>query len=133
MSNKKKSELLGVAHGTAQHRLRKSIMFMLVVETNKNICSHCKKIIDNIDHFSIEHISPWMSAEDPKESFYSLNNIAFSHLSCNSSAASKPYQKYFTKEERLEADRKKDRKRYGKMTIEQRRKRRRDIYERYGV
>ncbi len=42
-----------------------------------------------MSEFSIEHKIPWQSAEDPKESFFDLDNIAFSHLKCNIKAASK--------------------------------------------
>ncbi len=39
--------------------------------------------------FSIEHIVPWLDSDDPKGLFFDLNNIAFSHLSCNVGAARK--------------------------------------------
>jgi len=36
---------------------------------------------------SIEHITPYLDSDDPKKLFFDLNNIAFSHLKCNSGAA----------------------------------------------
>ena len=37
---------------------------------------------------SIEHKIPWLDSDNPKELFFNLEkNIAFSHLSCNISAA----------------------------------------------
>jgi hypothetical protein len=36
---------------------------------------------------SIEHKIPWLDSEDPKDLFFNLNNIAFSHLTCNVKAA----------------------------------------------
>ena len=32
---------------------------------------------------SIEHKVPWMSADNPIDAFFDLDNIAFSHLKCN--------------------------------------------------
>jgi len=109
MSNKsriKREQQLGMNTGCAQHRLRRMILFKLVQDVNKDICHQCKQKIDNIEDFSIEHIIPWLDSENPKELFFDLNNIAFSHLSCNSRACRKPHRKYFSPEERLEADRK---------------------------
>lgn len=39
--------------------------------------------IENIRDLSVEHREPWQSAENPKESFFDLDNIEFSHLNCN--------------------------------------------------
>ncbi len=85
--NMKKAEQLGMAIGTASNRLRKSILFHLLQETNKDICFQCGKKIDDIDNLSIEHKIPWLDSENPVELFFDLNNIAFSHLSCNSGAS----------------------------------------------
>jgi len=82
----KKDQLLGMPHGTAAHRLRKMLLWSLVVETEKDICFHCDERISNIDDLSIEHKEPWESALDPKVAFFDLQNITFSHLSCNSGA-----------------------------------------------
>jgi hypothetical protein len=81
--NKKRSALLGENISTATHKLRKSIMFAAIVALGVDVCYRCNEKIDNIDHLSIEHKEPWQSAMDPKAAFYDLNNIAFSHLSCN--------------------------------------------------
>lgn len=89
-SNAKKSEQLGMPFGTASNRLRKSIMFQLVQEANKDICFQCKEKITDIDNFSIEHITPWLDSDDPTNNFFNLKNIAFSHTKCNVAAARKP-------------------------------------------
>lgn len=52
-----------------------------------------------MDELSIEHKTPWLDSEDPKALFFDLNNIAFSHLSCNVSAAKHPNKKYASEEE----------------------------------
>jgi hypothetical protein len=38
---------------------------------------------------SIDHKNPWQAAADPKASFFDLDNIAFSHLRCNSGEANR--------------------------------------------
>jgi hypothetical protein len=79
----KKSKLLGENYSTACHKLRKIIMFDLVQRANCNICYRCLDKIKTAKELSIEHKEQWSRAENPSESFYDLNNIAFSHLKCN--------------------------------------------------
>lgn len=86
-SNNKKREQLGDHIGTAASRLRKSIIFNLLRQLDQNYCFQCKEKIDNVNDLSIEHKIPWLDSEDPKKLFYDVNNIAFSHLSCNVRAA----------------------------------------------
>lgn len=93
-SNKTKSDLLGMPHGTATGKLRKAILFQLVQETNKDICYRCKNKIKSVDDLSIEHKKPWQSSENPVESFFDLENIAFSHLNCNIATGEKRVPKY---------------------------------------
>lgn len=81
----KKNNQLGMDYGTATHQLRKILMFDMAKRLGEDICYHCKEIIDNIDEFSIEHKENWLD-NDPAL-FWSLDNIAFSHLSCNCSAS----------------------------------------------
>jgi hypothetical protein len=85
-SNKKKSEQLGMPIGTAQNRLRKSIMFAMMRQLNVDTCHQCNEAIEDIGDLSIEHVDAWLDSDDPTAKFFDLNNIAFSHLSCNSSA-----------------------------------------------
>lgn len=82
-SNKHRAELLGEPFGTATAKLRKAIMFQLVQETNKDVCFRCGEKIKTIEDLSIEHKKSWARAENPKETFFDLNNITFSHLKCN--------------------------------------------------
>ena len=86
-STVKKTQLLGESFGKAVAKLRKSILFEFVVRLKLNICFQCGEEITTVQELSIEHKEPWMSAENPIESFYNLENIAFSHLSCNVRAA----------------------------------------------
>ena len=80
---KKKAEQLGMPHGTACNKLRKLILFRLIQQLEQDACSHCGKPIVHADQLSIEHIKPWLDAEDPKVLFWDLNNIRFSHTTCN--------------------------------------------------
>lgn len=79
-----------MAHGTASGRLRKMIMFELLHETGNLLCFQCGEKIEKIEELSIEHKIPWLDSENPKELFFDLDNIAFSHLSCNTGAARRP-------------------------------------------
>lgn len=93
-SNKKKYDQLGQSHGSAVHTLRKNIMFSLLAKLNLNTCFQCKEPIKSADDLSVEHKEPWLDSENPKEKFFDLDNIAFSHLSCNCAAARRPTKKW---------------------------------------
>lgn len=89
--NEKKAKKLGMPLGTAQARLRKMILFQLVQETGKDICFKCGKKIELLEDLSIEHKIPWLHVNISL--FWDLNNIAFSHLSCNINGAYQPNKK----------------------------------------
>ena len=97
--SKKKTLLLGENFSTASHKLRKAILFDLIQQLGKDNCYRCTLKIDNVSDLSIEHTENWQSADNPVDVFYDVKKIAFSHLSCNISAASKSWQKYETREE----------------------------------
>ena len=107
-TNNKKKEQLGMNHSTASARLLKDILWKLILETGKNICFQCKKEMCR-NTFSIEHKIPWLDSENPKELFFDIENISFSHLTCNIKAA-RQTRKYQCREEarnkRLESSRK---------------------------
>jgi hypothetical protein len=100
---------LGMSYGTAANRLRKLILFQLVQETHRDICYQCKEKIASIDELSIEHMAAWLDSDMPKELFFDLDNIAFSHFKCNVAAGKRPHQKFFSKKERLTATNKRTR------------------------
>ena len=77
---------LGMPIGTATNRLRKTILFSLLAKHAENYCSKCSVLIASPDELSIEHIEPWLHTADPLATFFDLDNIAFSHLSCNVAA-----------------------------------------------
>lgn len=80
-SNQRKDATLGMPHGTAINRLRKNILFHLLVRLKENICFKCGIQIETVAELSIEHKLPWEGKS--VELFWDLNNIAFSHLRCN--------------------------------------------------
>lgn len=81
----KKSEQLGMNPSTASNRLVKDLLFMFVEKSGYK-CFRCKKDMSRGD-FSIEHIKPWIDSENPKEFYFDLKNISFSHLACNIKAS----------------------------------------------
>ncbi len=85
-SNKRKQELLRMHHATASGRLRKLIMYDLVVALGRHICYRCKQPILSAETLSIEHKVAWQTSPTPIDTFFDLSNIAFSHHSCNSGA-----------------------------------------------
>lgn len=87
--NRKKGNVLGMPHGTACNKLRKLILFDLLKQLNKNVCYQCGEEINNEKELSIEHRTPYLNSKDPLKLFFDLENISFSHLSCNCSAANK--------------------------------------------
>jgi len=97
-SNRIKAEQLGMPHGTACGRLRKAIMFSLIQELGLDACYQCGHPIESVGDLSIEHKEHWLHSDDPVGKFFDLENIAFSHLICNSLArrrnGSRRQQKY---------------------------------------
>lgn len=82
-SNKRKAETLGMPYGTASNRLRKMLLFKLLVHIGAHNCFVCGDEIGNVDELSIEHIEPWEGKPDGIDKFWNLDNIAFSHTHCN--------------------------------------------------
>ena len=86
-NNSKRDEQLGMSFGMASSRLRKSVLFMLMKKCDMDECYQCGKLIDSIDDLSIEHKTPWLDSDNPRNLFFDINNIAFSHLVCNRRAS----------------------------------------------
>lgn len=94
LSNRKKTEQLGMPIGTASGRLRKSLILKLLKEANQNICFQCGGEIVSESELSIEHKIPYLDSEDPVKLFFDLENVAFSHLICNTRASRKVIGKH---------------------------------------
>ena len=81
MAHEKKSQLLGMNFGTARARLERDLVFKFAVQLGHK-CHRCGKELTRED-FSVDHKDVWSIAENPVEAFFDLDNIAFSHLHCN--------------------------------------------------
>ena len=103
----KRHDQLGMNASTASSRLVKDLLFMFLIKDG-HTCFQCGEELTR-ETFSIEHKEPWLDSEDPKKVFFDLNNIAFSHHSCNSSAGRQPNKKYFSGEEIREANNRRNR------------------------
>ncbi len=88
MSEEKEYQL-GMTYGKAYNRLLKDVLWMLIVEADRYKCCRCGQYMTRED-FTIEHIEPWLHAEDPVKLFFSLENIGFSHHKCNMDARRNP-------------------------------------------
>jgi hypothetical protein len=86
-NHKAKSDFLGMPYGTANGRLKKMIIFRMAQRLGEDVCFRCGKRIDEIDALSIEHKNPWLNRS--VDLFWDLDNIAFSHVICNSIASEK--------------------------------------------
>lgn len=86
-SNERKVTQLMMSIGKANAILKKDIMFMLVKKCGMDTCYQCNKPIEHVSEFSIEHKKNWMNSEDPNDLYFDVDNIAFSHRSCNIAAA----------------------------------------------
>jgi len=92
-SNARKAEALGMSYGKARNMLNKSIMFNLIQKCGQDTCFQCGKKIENVDNLSVEHKTPWLKSGNSVDLFFDLDNIAFSHTSCNYAMAEKPMVK----------------------------------------
>lgn len=122
----KKQQQLGMNPSTASHRLVKDILFSYVKDVP---CYRCQQPLTR-DTFSVEHKKAWLNSEDPVNLFFDLDNISYSHLSCNIAAANK--ESGATEEVRRERKRL-DCIRYKQsLTIEEKQAKRKAQYQRTG-
>lgn len=67
------------------YRLARKLLYRYAADAGQLSCYQCGKFIMEAD-FSIEHMEPWTNALDREYTFFALNNIAYSHLLCNTRA-----------------------------------------------
>ncbi len=72
--------------GTAQHSLRKKVLFDLVKETCGVACYRCSKDMSE-DDFTLDHKIAWRNSPKAKKLFWARDNIAWSHSVCNTQAS----------------------------------------------
>jgi len=99
---KRNAKKLGMSVGAANSILKKRLLFCFAKKLGMDICYRCGKKIVDITKFSVEHKKGWRFAKNPKETFFDLDNIAFSHFSCNS-RDKQHNRKYSGREEAREA------------------------------
>lgn len=73
--------------GTASAILKKNLLFVFAQKLQLDYCFQCGAKIETVEEFSVEHKKSWLDSPDPVGLFFDLDNIAFSHLSCNVSAS----------------------------------------------
>ena len=89
----KKSQQLKRSYSTARVKLQKMLLFEFTKRLKLNFYCRCKKEITEINDFTMDHIKPWLNSEDPIGLFCDINNVLFSHLSCNCGCTSMPHRK----------------------------------------
>lgn len=82
-TKQKQQMLLGDTFNACRGQLMKMIIFDLVKAVKLDTCYKCGEKIESAGELSVEHTESWMDAENPREVFFDLEKIAFSHLSCN--------------------------------------------------
>jgi 5-methylcytosine-specific restriction endonuclease McrA len=87
ISNQRKVDQLGMPFGTAMNRLRKRVLFHLLLRLGETKCFHCGKGIKSETELSLEHKIAWLG--NNTSLFWDLDNIAFSHLRCNVGAGNR--------------------------------------------
>ena len=87
MGNAAKSAQLGMPFGTASHKLRKAVLFALLVRHGENVCYRCTDMIESADQLSLDHKKPWFGFAT--DLFWDVENVAFSHTQCNTDARRK--------------------------------------------
>tara|TARA_R110002020_G_scaffold197537_1_gene398657 strand:- start:21 stop:338 length:318 start_codon:yes stop_codon:yes gene_type:complete len=58
------------------------LFFRLVRQLGLDDCHRCDEKIENYKQLSIDHIETWLNKSN--DLFWDTDNIAYSHLSCNS-------------------------------------------------
>lgn len=107
-----KNTALGMNVSTANHQLKKLLMFQMMQRLGDDKCHQCNEVIESAAQLSVEHKTPWLTSANPRDTFFDLNNVAFSHLSCNSRASSTVWQREYSDEERASRKQERNARRY---------------------
>jgi 5-methylcytosine-specific restriction endonuclease McrA len=81
-SNERSSQQLGMEYTKATTQLKRKLLYHLWPDKN---CFRCGRGM-SIKDFTLDHKDPWRNSPDPQALFFDLDNIAFSHTSCNAAA-----------------------------------------------
>jgi len=82
---RKIKEQLGISYGAARNRLWAQLLLRMAQELCRDACFRCGKRIETVEEFSVDHKKAWL--DESSDLFWDLNNIAFSHRTCNGKAA----------------------------------------------
>lgn len=93
---KRSAKKLGKSLGAAENELKKNLLFHFAKKLGLDVCYRCGKPILTVVEFSVDHKKGWRFAKEPKAAFYDLDNIAFSHRSCNSTAHDPSHKSDYT-------------------------------------
>src|ERR1044072_7625061 len=78
---------LGVRYKTASSRLDRKLLFFLAQKCGMDICYRCGKRIEDISDFDRDHKEPYLHKDNAIELYSNVENVGFSHKSCNRAAA----------------------------------------------
>lgn len=98
MAHEKKSQLLGMSFITARYRLDRDLLFKFAVQLGHK-CYRCQGELTRED-FSVDHVENWSTASNPVEAYFDTNNIAFSHIHCNTLEKTERQRKYTPEQKR---------------------------------
>ena len=85
--SKHAKQQLGLAYSTARSKLLNLIVFELAKECGKNVCYRCGDEISSFEDMSIDHYEEWLHKENAHDLYFDIDNVGFSHRSCNAGAA----------------------------------------------
>ncbi len=85
-ARKKYEQQLGMDLGTAQHRLRKKVLFSLMEASYGTKCFRCRQEL-TVDDFTLDHRVAWRNSSEATDKFWDLGNIEWSHSVCNTQAS----------------------------------------------
>jgi len=80
----RKTKILGESFSNAYYRLTKDLLFSQAIAAG-HTCYRCKEALTR-ETFSIEHKIDWLNHEEAAKMFFDVDNIAYSHLQCNTRA-----------------------------------------------
>lgn len=126
----KKSQQLGMNPGTASYRLIKDLLFSFV-EGYGHKCFRCGGSLER-ENFSIEHKEPWLDSQSPRDMFFDLGNVAYSHKACNIAAGRRPHRKNRSREETKAIESLREREKWSRLPQSDQQARRREKYLKYG-
>ena len=101
VNDKKKRAALGMHVSVANRRLQKDLLYKFVTLSGHNQCFRCGNPMSR-DDFTMDHKKDWLNSGTPQQLYFDVENVAFSHHSCNSGAQ---IRSTFSDEQRLEARR----------------------------